>query len=116
MNNNTMVANSAYILAAFHNALNTIEAIPQQITVKTANGGPIQAGKANPLILQTAMAGVNIDGVLIYAENAWGEREGSFKDTSGMGNFVDFPGCGVNKQGQFAGVIHQQVISENVGF
>lgn len=50
---------------------------------------------------------------MLYAKTPEIKRVGSFFDPSGI--FKDFPGCGRNGQGQHAGVIHQQVITCNVG-
>jgi hypothetical protein len=114
MASNVKYANSAYIMASLHNTLNSILAIQQGLTVKLASGNAIIAGKPNPLIISSGMDGVALDGALIYAENGEKKREGSFTDKSSMPIFKDFPGCGLNQQGTFAGVIQQMDISENV--
>jgi hypothetical protein len=49
---------------------------------------------------------------MLYAKAQNVERVGSFGDPSGI--FVDFSGCGRDHQSKFAGVIHQQVISNTV--
>jgi len=50
---------------------------------------------------------------MLYAKTPAIKRVGSFFDPSGI--FKDFPGCGRNGQGKNAGVIHQQIITCNVG-
>jgi hypothetical protein len=37
---------------------------------------------------------------------------GSFTDAGGI--FVPFPGCGLNEEGQFNGVVHSMLITCNV--
>jgi len=107
------VGNSAYVLASFHNTLNSLLPIEQGMVVKTLNGGPLIAGKPNQLILDSGTAGVNLDGALLYASSGADVRVGSFTDNGGMGTFKDFPGCGKNKEGKYAGVVHQMIISNN---
>ena len=112
--NGTVTVNSAYILATFHNSPNQVTAIPQGVNVTTANGGPLIAGQANQLILQSQIAGVELVGILLYANNAKGQREGDFTDKGGNNIFVKFPGCGLNKQGKISGVIQQSSVAKNV--
>lgn len=50
---------------------------------------------------------------MLYAKTPEIKRVGNFSDPSGI--FKAFPGCGRNGQGQHAGVIHQQIITCNVG-
>jgi len=107
------VANSAYILASCHNSFNSIVAIQQGIQVTTVSGGPIIAGLPNALNLSSGTAGCAIDGTLIYATDAAGTRVGSFADMASPPIFEDFPGCGISKQGQMAGVIQSDLITEN---
>jgi hypothetical protein len=109
----SMIANSAYILASCHNSFNTIEAIQQGVQVTTVSGGPIIAGLPNALNLSSGTAGVAIDGTLIYATDAMGTRVGSFADMASPPVFEDFPGCGLSKQGQMAGVVQSGLISDN---
>jgi hypothetical protein len=109
-----VLVNSAYILATFHNSLNRVTPIEQGVNVTTANGGPIIAGQANQLVVSSQIAGVELVGVLLYANNAKGEREGDFTDKGGMNIFVKFPGCGLNKQGKVSGVIQQTSVAKNV--
>ena len=106
-----MVANSAYILASCHNSVNSIEAIQQGVQVTTVRGGPIIAGLPNALNLSTGNPNFAIDGTLIYAMDSTGTRVGSFADSANPPVFEDFPGCGLSKQGQMAGVIQSTVIS-----
>jgi len=82
--------------------------------VTTITNKNLQAGKPNPLLLSSGAAGVALDGALIYANNSTGQRAGSFTDATGT--FKAFMGCGKNAQGQWAGVVHQQLISCNVSF
>jgi hypothetical protein len=110
--NTTMLPNSAYILATFHNSPNKVTPIPQGINVTTANRGPLMAGKANQLVLQSQVAGVELVGVLIYGNNAAGQRVGNFVDTGGK--FIAFAGCGLNAQGQVSGVVQTMSVAKNV--
>jgi hypothetical protein len=89
--------------------MNSILPIKQVITVATLHGGPLIAGQANALNLSSGVPGVALDGAMLYANNAAGERVGSFVDLSGT--FKAFPGCGKNEHGKMAGVIHQKLIS-----
>lgn len=104
------IGNSAYILASFHNSLNSLNSIQQGLKVTTANGGPIVAGQANQLVLANPNKGQALGGALLYASDGTGQRQGTFTD-KGANTFVTFPGCGVNAQGTPAGVIQQQGIS-----
>jgi len=108
----SMVANSAYILASCHNSFNSIEAIPQGVQVTTVSGGAIIAGIPNALNLSSGDPAAALDGTLIYAVDATGARVGSFADSATPSMFEDFPGCGLSKQGQMAGVIQSDVISD----
>jgi hypothetical protein len=110
----SMVANSAYILASCHNSFNSIEAIQQGVHVATVSGGAIIAGLPNALNLSTGDPAAAIDGTLIYAVDAKGDRVGSFADSAKPPVFEDFPGCGRSKQGQMAGVIQSGLISNIV--
>jgi hypothetical protein len=112
--NGTLTGNSAYILASFHNTLNSLEAIKQGLIVSTLNGGPLVAGTSNQLNLSTPDPNCALDGAMLYGETKSGKRVGSFTDKGGMGTFADFPGCGRNREGKMAGVIHQMVVSCNV--
>ncbi len=94
------------------NTLNSIKPIQQGMVVTTMSGGPLIAGQANQLMLSSGDPNAALDGAMIYAKTENLARVGSFTDKSGT--FADFPGCGKNKQGQFAGVIHQNIISDNV--
>ena len=76
------------------------------------NATALVAGKANLLVLSTKVAGVALDGAMLHARDTTGTPVGSFTDAGGV--FLPFPGCGTNKQGQFNGVVHQQVITCNV--
>lgn len=114
--NGTLTGNSAYILASFHNTLNSLEAIPQGIIVSTLNGGPLVAGTSNQLNLSVPDPNFALDGALLYGETKPGTRVGSFTDKGGMGTFKDFPGCGKNQEGKMAGVIQQMLISCNVSY
>ena len=111
---NSQIANSAYILASFHDSPNNITSINQGIVVKTANGGPLVAGTANPLILSSGAANVALKGALLYAQDANGVRQGNFTDKGNTNTFVPFPGCGKNPQGHISGVIQQTGISATV--
>jgi hypothetical protein len=84
--------------------------------VKTMSGGPLIAGTANQLYLSSGAKGVALDGALLYAQDPHGVHEGSFTDKDSLNRFKDFPGCGKNRQGKFAGVIQQAVISDDVSF
>jgi hypothetical protein len=112
--NTTILPNSAYILASFHNSPNTVLPIQQGVNVTTANGGPLIAGQANQLIISSQIAGVELVGVLLYANNAKGQREGDFIDKGGMNIFVNFSGCGLSRQGKISGVIQQTSVAKNV--
>jgi hypothetical protein len=111
----SQIGNSAYILASFHDSLNNLNAVNGNgIQVKTANGGPIIAGQANQLTLSTGNTNTQLLGVLAYANGADGTREGSFTDKGATNTFVQFAGCGTNKQGNTNGVIQQQGVSATV--
>jgi len=107
--NGQKIGNSAYILASFHNSLNSLNSIQQGLKVTTANGGSIVAGQANQLVLANPNKGQALGGALLYASDATGQRQGTFTDKGTT--FVTFPGCGTNAQGTQAGVIQQQGIS-----
>jgi hypothetical protein len=111
-NSTTTLPNSAYVLASFHNSPNQVTPIPQGINVSIASGGPLVAGKANQLVLQSKIAGVELVGVLIYGNNAAGQRTGNFTDTGGK--FIQFAGCGTNQQGQISGVVQTMSVAKNV--
>jgi len=105
----SMVANSAYILASFHNTLNSLAAIEQGLVVTIANGSTsFKAGTTQTLILSSGNTTVNLDGALLYAEEGE-QRVGSFTDKGGM--FANFPGCGKSAGGKIAGVIQTAVIA-----
>jgi len=108
----SMVANSAYILASCHNSFNKIEALKQGIQVTTVSGKEIIAGLPNALNLSSGDPAAAIDGALLYAVDAKGDRVGSFADSAKPPIFEDFPGCGHSKQGQMAGVVQSGVISD----
>lgn len=104
--------NTGYMLASFHNSINTIVPINPGLGVKLPSGATtLTAGKANLLILDSLATGIALDGALIHARDAAGTPVGNFSDAGGI--FVAFPGCGKNKQGQFNGVVHSQVITCN---
>jgi hypothetical protein len=111
---NSQIANSAYILASFHDSPNKITSIKQGIVVKTANGGPLVAGTANKLILSSGADNVALNGALLYGQDPKGVRQGSFTDNGNTNTFVPFRGCGRNPQGQISGVIQQTGISASV--
>jgi hypothetical protein len=95
------------------NTVNKITPIEPGISVTLAsNATALQAGKANLLVLSSMVTGIAVDGALLHARNASGTPVGSFTDAGGI--FVPFPGCGKNKQGQFNGVVHSQLITCNV--
>lgn len=108
------VGNTAYILASFHDSPNNIQSINQSIQVMTNTGkSTIVAGQANQLNLQ---ANAQLKGVLAYARDASNTPQGTFKDNGGQQTFVQFPGCGMNPQGQVNGVIQQKGVSASVSF
>jgi len=105
----SMVANSAYILASFHNTLNSLEPIQQGLVVTLANGSTsLKAGTTQTLILSSGNTTVNLDGALLYGEEG-NQRAGSFTDKGGA--FANFPGCCKSAGGKIAGVIQTQVIA-----
>lgn len=106
------MGNSAYITANFHNSPNSITSIQQIVTVTTASGGPIIAGQSNQLILNSAIAGVELVGVLIYGKDQNGVRIGTMTDQGGI--LVPFPGCGLNPEGKTVGVIQTMSVAKNV--
>ncbi|KAE9373509.1 hypothetical protein N431DRAFT_465795 [Stipitochalara longipes BDJ] len=109
---NSKPGNTGYMLASFHNTVNRITPLIPGIAVTLANNATaLQAGKPNQLVLSSMAAGIALDGALLHARNATGTPVGSFTDTGGI--FVAFPGCGKNKQGQFNGVVHSQLITCN---
>jgi len=103
--------NSAYITANFHNSPNSITSIQQVIKVTTASGGPIIAGQPNQLILNSAIAGVELVGVLIYGKDQNGVRIGTMTDQGGI--FLPFPVCGLNPEGHTVGVIQTMSVAKN---
>jgi len=105
----SMVANSAYILASFHNTLNSLEPIQQGLVVTLANGSTsLKAGTTQALLLSSGNDTVNLDGALLYAQDGT-TRSGSFTDQGTV--FADFPGCGWSAEGGWAGVIQTVVIA-----
>ncbi len=93
--------------------MNRITPLIPGISVTLANNATsLQAGKPNLLVLSSMAAGIALDGALVHARNAAGTPVGSFTDAGGI--FVPFPGCGKNKQGQFNGVVHSQLVTCNV--
>lgn len=50
--------------------------------------------------------------MLAYARDANGVPVGNFSDAGGI--FVNFPGCGLNAEGQFNGVVHSNIVTCNV--
>lgn len=106
------VGNTAYILASFHDSPNVITSQNQSIQVTTANGkNTIVAGQTNQLNLQ---ANAQLKGVLAYARDASNTPQGTFQDNGGQQTFVQFPGCGLNAQGQVNAVIQQKGVSTSV--
>jgi len=105
------MGNSAYITSNFHNSANNIVSVQQVITVTTASGGPIMAGQANRLVLNSAVAGVELVGVLVYGKDQNGKRIGTMTDQGGI--LVPFPGCGLNPEGQTVGVIQTMPVAKN---
>jgi hypothetical protein len=49
--------------------------------------------------------------MLIWGQNSTDARAGEFTDAGGI--FQPFAGCGLNAQGQIAGVVHNQSITED---
>lgn len=128
---NTQPGNTGYMLASFRkclflrtdlqqliqpgnldNSMNSILAIHQVMQVTTQSGGPLIAGQANPLLLSSGCVNAALDGAMLYANDPSGARVGTFTDAGGV--FKPFPGCGLNTQGQPAGVIHSMLVSCNV--
>jgi len=108
----TSVGNSAYILASFHDTLNSLNAIQgNSMQVTLTQGASIVPGQANQLTLSSGNKNQALLGVLAYANDATGARAGSFQDNGGAGTFVQFAGCGQNAQGQNNAVIQQQGVS-----
>jgi hypothetical protein len=113
--NNTAVkvANTAYILASFHNTLNSLTAIQQGLKVTVVNGTVLKAGTREPLLLNTGTEGVALAGAMLYAQEG-AKRVGSFTDTGKK--FVKFPGCGKNQNGKYVGVIQEDIVSEDATY
>ncbi|MCJ1473840.1 hypothetical protein MMC13_002492 [Lambiella insularis] len=111
---NSKPGNTGYMLASFHNTMNSILPIKQVIQVTTQSNGSLLAGQANPLLLSSGCANVALDGAMLYANDPSGARVGTFADAGGI--FKTFPGCGLNTQGQPAGVIHSQLITCNATY
>jgi len=108
----SLIGNSAYILASFHDSLNNLNAVNGNgIQVTLASGKQIIAGQANQLTLNTGSSNVQLLGVLAYARDANGVPEGSYTDKGTTNTFVQFAGCGTNKQGQTNGIIQQTGVS-----
>jgi hypothetical protein len=110
-----LIGNSAYILASFHDSLNNLNAVKGNgIQVTLASGNKIIAGQANKLTLNTGSTNVQLLGVLAYARDANGVPDGSFTDQGTTNTFIQFPGCGTNKQGGVNGIIQQNGVSATV--
>lgn len=107
--NGTKVMNSAFILASFHNTLNSLLAIEQGLVITLPNGTTsLPAGQQVQLKLTSSVPNMNLDGALLYA-NEGRQRVGSFTDSGGV--FKAFHGCGRNQEGQLAGVVQEQIVS-----
>jgi hypothetical protein len=101
-------------LAAMHNQYNSI--VASQNTIMVTSTGMLQPGQPLPLTLtarQKDNKTMPLLGCMIYAEDAQGNRIGSFTDKGKA--FVPFPACGVNPQGQMVGMVHQEPIAEDTG-
>jgi hypothetical protein len=106
--------NSAFILASFHSTLNSLLPIQQGLVLTLPNGSAsLPAGQRVPLTLSSSVPNMNLDGALLYA-NEGKQRVGSFTDMGGV--FQAFPGCGLNKEGKFAGVVQQMLIGETPSY
>jgi hypothetical protein len=128
---NSQPGNTGYLLASFRksqprhrqsfwltskwdNTNNRITPIIPGISVTLANNATsLIAGQPNLLILSSMAVGIALDGAMLHARTAAGIPVGTYSDAGGV--FVPFPGCGKNKQGQFNGVVHQHLITCNVG-
>ncbi|KAJ3075384.1 hypothetical protein HDU98_008338 [Podochytrium sp. JEL0797] len=104
---NTAPVNTAFMLASFHNTINSIAAMQNVITV--AATAPLTAGAAFAMTL-SSRGGIPLDGTMIYAQDmATGARLGSFTDTGAT--FSPFPGCGQDANGNNFGMVHHQIVS-----
>jgi len=109
---NSTPGNTGYMLASFHNTMNKITPIEQGLGVTLAdNTTELKAGQANLLVLSSKADGIAVDGALIHARNEYGVPVGNFTDVGGV--FVPFPGCGLNQEGQFNGVVHSKLVTCN---
>lgn len=103
--------NTGYMLASFHNTLNSITPIipGMGVTLPNSTTGALKAGVPNLLLLNSLVLGMALDGALLHARDVNGIPVGTFSDAGGV--FVPFPGCGKNKQGAFNGVVHSKLVS-----
>ncbi|KAI8618828.1 hypothetical protein BC830DRAFT_1106803 [Chytriomyces sp. MP71] len=101
--------NTAFMLASFHNTLNSIEA--QTNVIAITSNAVLTPGQPFPLILSSRAADLPLDGAMIYAQDANGNRLGSFSDAGAT--FSPFPGCGQDAQGNNFGVVHHQIVADN---
>jgi hypothetical protein len=76
------------------------------------NTSSLKAGAANLLMLSSGDPNVALDGALLHARTAAGVPVGYYSDAGGI--FVAFPGCGINREGAFNGVVHSMIITCNV--
>ncbi|KAI9363934.1 hypothetical protein DFJ73DRAFT_473745 [Zopfochytrium polystomum] len=113
MTANTMTGglppNTAYMLASFHNTLNSIAAAANVITVNSK--ATLTAGQMFPLTLTTGDPNVPLDGTMIYAQDANGHRLGTFKDTAAQSVFAPYPPCGFNDDGTPNGLVHNTIVA-----
>jgi hypothetical protein len=106
--------NSAFILASFHNTLNSLLPIEQGLVITLPNGATsLPAGQQVQLTLSSSVPNSNLDGAMLYANEGL-QRVGSFTDSGGV--FQPFTGCGLNREGLFAGVIQTVLISNTPSY
>ncbi|KAI9348434.1 hypothetical protein DFJ73DRAFT_935453 [Zopfochytrium polystomum] len=102
--------NTAYMLASFHNTINSIAAAVNVIQVTTA--ATLKAGAAVPLTISSGDPNVPLVGTMIYAMDSNGHRVGTFKDTAAEPLMVPFPPCGFNDDGTPNGYVHIAELAE----
>jgi hypothetical protein len=106
----TVPPNTAFMLASFHNSINSIKATTNTINVSTT--ATLTPGQLLPLTLASRIVdgkNVPLDGCFIYAESATGQRLGSFTDNGG--SFSPWPACGLSADGKVAGMVHHQIVA-----
>ncbi|KAJ3021780.1 UNVERIFIED_CONTAM: hypothetical protein HDU68_009451 [Siphonaria sp. JEL0065] len=102
------IPNTAYLLASFHNSLNSIDDQTPNVISITSQSALTPETKSLPLTL-SSRNGTSLSGCMIYAQDEQGTRIGSFADSGSV--FSEFLGCGVDSLGRAFGVVQNQIVS-----